>query len=82
MDELGRRCRIPEFVTLCQRITAHHTSILAATEHDLSNARVEAVNTKIRLITRVAFGFHSAHALIALTMLGLADHPPTLPGRN
>jgi transposase len=44
-----------------------------------SNARVEAINTQIRLITRRAFGFHSADALIALAMLTLADLCPPLP---
>jgi transposase len=44
-----------------------------------SNARVEAINTQIRLITRRAFGLHSPDALIALTMLSLADHCPPLP---
>jgi transposase len=39
------------------------------------------VNTKIRLITRVAFGFRSATALIALVMLSLGGHRPALPGR-
>ena len=56
--------------------------ILAAIEHDLSNGLVESTNTKTRLITRIAFGFHSAQALIALAMLNLGGHRPTLPGRN
>jgi len=43
---------------------------------------IESVNTKIRLITRVAFGFHSPEALIALAMLTLGGHHPTLPGRK
>jgi transposase len=42
---------------------------------------VEAANTRIRLLTRVAFGFHSAKALIALAMLGLGGLCPVLPGR-
>lgn len=78
----ARRCRIPEFTKLEQRITRHRDGILAATEHGLSNARVESVNTKIRLITRIAFGFHSAEALIALAMLNLGGHRPVLPGRQ
>ena len=48
-------------------------------QHGLSNARVEAINTQIRLIARRAFGFHSASALIALAMLSLADLCPSLP---
>ncbi|MFD6856179.1 transposase [Rhodococcus sp. NPDC060090] len=43
---------------------------------------VESINTKIRLITRVAFGFRSPEALIALAMLSLGGHPPRPPGRN
>jgi transposase len=56
--------------------------ILAAIEHRLSNGRIESVNTKIRLITRVAFGFKSPDALIALAMLNLGGHRPVLPGRK
>ena len=47
-----------------------------------SNGRIESVNTKIRLITRVAFGFRSPDALIALAMLNLGGHRPVLPGRK
>ncbi len=78
----ARRCRIPAFVTLQRRIVKHKASILAAIEHGLSNGRIESVNTKIRLITRTAFGFRSPEALIALALLSLGGHRPTLPGRN
>ena len=53
-----------------------------AIEHGLSNGLIESVNTKIRLITRVAFGFRSPEALIALAMLNLGGHRPVLPGRK
>jgi transposase len=79
---LGRRCRIPAFVHLQRRIVKHKASILAAIKHGLSNGRIESVNTKIRLITRVAFGFRSPEALIALALLNLGGHRPTLPGRK
>ncbi len=78
----ARRCRIPEFVKLQKRIVRHRDSILAAVEHGLSNGRVESMNTKIRLMTRIAFGFKSPDALIALAMLSLGGHKPVLPGRN
>jgi transposase len=78
----ARRCRIPAFVALQTRIVKHKASILAAIEHGLSNGRIESVNTKIRLITRVAFGFRSPEALIALAMLNLGGHKPSLPGRS
>lgn len=77
----ARRCRIPTFVRLQRTIVAHRDRILAAIEHRLSNGRIEAVNTKIRLLTRVAFGFRSTDALIGLAMLTLGGHRPRLPGR-
>ena len=77
----ARRCRIEAFVQLQRRIVKHRATILAAIEHGLSNGRIESVNTKIRLLTRIAFGFNSPDALIALAMLTLGGHPPVLPGR-
>jgi len=73
---------VPEFTHLADRIAAIHPRVEATITHGLSNALVESVNTKIRLITRVAFGFRTPEALIALAMLGLGGHPPQLPGRN
>ena len=40
-----------------------------------------SLNTKIRLLTRIAFGFKNPHALIALAMLSLGGYRPALPGR-
>lgn len=78
----ARRCRIPSFVALARSVAAHRAGIAAALTHRLSNALVESANTKIRLITRVAFGFHSPDALIALALLGLGGYCPPLPGRS
>jgi transposase len=77
--EWARRCRLRPFVRLARTITQQRTGIVAAIQHGLSNARVEAINTQIRLITRRAYGFHSPDALIALAMLSLADLCPPLP---
>ena len=46
-----------------------------------SNALIESTNTKIRLLQRIAFGFRSPDALIALAMLALGGFRPPLPGR-
>ena len=75
----ARRCRLPSFIKLARTITEQRDGILAAVQHGLSNARIEQVNTQIRLIARRAFGFHSPAALIALAMLKLADLCPPLP---
>ena len=78
----ARRCRIPAFVKLQRSIVKHRARILAAIEHNLSNGLIESTNTKIRLITRMAFGFKSVEALIALALLTLGGHRPALPGRK
>ena len=75
------RSRIDAFVRLGDTIANHIDAILITLEHRLSNALVEAVNTRIRLLTRRAFGFHSAKPLIALAMLSFGGHRPSLPGR-
>jgi transposase len=77
----ARRSRLPAFVKLAKKIVVHRAAIDAALEHRLSNALVESTNTKIRLLTRVAFGFHGPQPLIALAMLALGSERPRLPGR-
>ena len=77
----ARRCRLRPFVKLARTIAEQREGIVAAIRHGLSNARVEAINTQIRLIARRAFGFHSPQALIALAMLSLGGLCPSLPGR-
>lgn len=78
----AQRCRIPVFVELGRKIRRHRPEIHAALEHGLSNALIESTNTKIRVITRVAYGFKNPDALIALAMLSLGGHRPNLPGRT
>ncbi len=78
----ARRCRIPSFVDLAKRITKHRDAIEATLEHRLSNGLVESTNTKLRLLTRMAFGFKSPEAMIALAMLNLGGYCPPLPGRG
>jgi transposase len=51
------RSHLPSFVKLGRSIREHRAGIDAALTHRLSNARVESVNTKLRLLTRIAFGF-------------------------
>ena len=66
---------------MARTITEHRTTITLALRYGLSNARVESVNTRIRLLTRIAFGFHSARPLISMVMLALGGLCPPLPGR-
>jgi transposase len=77
----ARRSQLPAFLDLHRKITAHRHAIEATLEHGLSNALIESTNTKIRLLTRIAFGFHGHEPLVALALLALGSHPPRLPGR-
>jgi len=75
------RCRLQPFVKLARTIRDQRAGIEAAFRNGLSNARVEQINTQIRLITRRGFGYHSQEAVIALAMLSLGGLCPPLPGR-
>lgn len=77
----AQRCRISAFVKLARRIRRHREGIEAALQHGVSNGRVEATNNQIRLLTRIAHGFHTASSLIALVFLKLGGLPINLPSR-
>ncbi len=78
----ARRCRLEPFVKLAKTIKNYHALILNAVEHGLSNARSEATNTHLRLLTRRAYGYHSPEALIAMAALTRGGLCPPLPGRS
>ena len=75
------RSKLEAFVELARSIRNHRAAIEAPLVHGLTNARVESVNTKIRLLQRVAFGYRDPEALIAMAMLDLGGCCPDLPGR-
>jgi len=76
------RSRLAPFVKLARSIRDNREAIDAVLVHRLSNARLEAGNTKFKLLTRLAFGFHSHAPLVALAMLKLGGLCPPLPGRS
>ena len=70
------------FVELAGRIRRWYRDDIANTlTHRLSNGLLESTNTKIRLLTRIAFGFKSPDALIAMVKLHLGGYHLPLPGR-
>ena len=75
------RCRIPAFVALARTIRKHCDDIAVTLNLGLTNAALESANTKIRLLIRRAFGFHSADATISMVLLSLGGLCPPLPGR-
>jgi hypothetical protein len=69
-------------VELQRRIRRHREAIDAALEHGLSQGLIESTNTKLRLLHRLAFGFHSPQAFIALAMLASAATAPRYPAHR
>jgi transposase len=76
------RSRLEPFVKLAKTIRRHLHAIHNMLDSGLSNALVEASNTQFRLLTRQAFGYHSAEALIAMATLKRGGLCPPLPGRS
>jgi len=75
------RSKLRPFVKLARTIRQHKQGVLAAIELDISNGRLEALNSRVRLISHRAHGFHSADALIAMVYLCCAGITITLPQR-
>lgn len=75
------RSRLPAFVEVARSVRRHRAGIDQALRRDLSNARIESLNTRIRVLTRQAFGFGTPEAMIALAMLAFGGLCPPLPGR-
>ena len=73
---------IKEMTHLVTSIEAIRDRIENTMTHGMTNALVESTNTRIRLLTRMAFGYHSPQPLIALAMLSQGKNRPRLPGRD
>ena len=81
---LARACRShnSKVKELSKKIRRHKDAIACSVELGISNARVEAVNDKIKLTVRMGYGFRNFDNLIALVMLRCSNLPITLPGRT
>ncbi|MGH9027633.1 MAG: ISL3 family transposase [Acidimicrobiia bacterium] len=73
----AQRSRLAPFVKAARTMRERRGLIVNALEHDISNGRVEGLNSKVRLIIRRGYGFHTADAALALVML--ACGPINLP---
>ena len=63
------RSHLEPFVRLGKTIRKHRDGILAAIRLGINQGRTEALNNKVRLLARRAYGFHSAKAALALVLL-------------
>ena len=78
----AQRCRIPSFVELQRKIRRHREHVLNAIRHGASNARIEALNNKIKLLIRIAYGFRNIDTMISLVMLFRSNMRIPWPSSN
>jgi len=76
---VASRSRLPAFIRVAKTIRKFRQGILAAIELGINNARAEGLNNHVGLITRRAYGFHSAQAALALVMLSCGPIDLHLP---
>jgi len=72
-------CKIAQVVKVEKKVRARRDDILRAVSLGISNARVEAINNKIKVTVRMGYGFRNTDNLIALLMLRCSDILPQLP---
>lgn len=76
------RSKLAPFVKLARAIRKHLPKIHNMLASGLSNARIEANNVHLRVLTRQAYGYHTAQALITMANLRRGGLCPPLPGRS
>jgi transposase len=75
----ARRSQLAPFIRIARSISRCRDGILAAIRLGITNARLEGLHSKVRLLSHRSFGFHSAAPLIALIYLccaGITITPP------
>lgn len=65
----ARRCRIQSFIDLGRKIKRHYDAIMATRTYNISNAKTEALNNKIKLCIRRAYGFRNINNLLNSVLL-------------
>lgn len=75
----AQRSRIPVFVDLQRKIRRHYDAIIETLRVGLSNARIEAINNKIKLSIRMAYGFRNMQNMLDMIMLRCSDIQVLLP---
>jgi transposase len=78
----AKRSRINAFVALAKRLQVYFEPVISAIELGISNALIEGINAKIRLINARGYGHHSAKALTSMIYLTMGGLHPKLPTRR
>src|ERR1700739_2374502 len=78
----AKRSRINAFVHLAKRFEVYFEEIITAIELGISNALIEGINAKIRLINARGYGHHSAQTLSSMIYLCLGGLQVNLPTKT
>ena len=73
--------RIEVIRDLARKIKRHRANILNTIQNGLSNARLEAINNKIKLLIRRAYGFRNLESMFAFIQLICSNMRIPLPNR-
>ena len=74
--------RIGAFKELYLKIKRHKDHILNSIRLGMSNARIEAINNKIKLVVRKAYGFRNIQNMLDMVYLVCSDLRIPLPNRK
>ena len=72
-------CKIAKVVAVEKKVRRRRDDILRAVSLNVSNARAESINNKIKVTVKMGYGFRNTDNLIALLMLRCSDAKPRLP---
>lgn len=74
--------KIPAICELSKKVRRNMQHILNAIRYGMSNARVEAINNKIKLIIRKAYGFRNVQNMLDMVYLVCSNIRIQLPNRS
>jgi len=77
--ESAWRSDLPEFRRVARTFTAHAEAIVNAIHLGINNARIEAMNSTVRLMSHRSRGFRRVESLLALIQLVCGKIPVALP---
>lgn len=81
VSQFAQQLMLEEKRQLSEKVCRHREAIVRAVGFGISNARIEAINIKIKVIMRMGYGFRNTDSLIALVMLRCSRVRVALPGR-
>jgi len=77
-----RRSHDPHIKELGKKVTRHEAHILNTIQYGVTSAQVEALNNKIKVLFRIAYGFRSIENMIDMILLICSNLPILLPFEN